>query len=121
MKNCGVIKAVVIALCAGAVWASAALAAPPAQPKPITPTGGGEMLQDAPQSGPPRKFQPATREEADKAIATYKAAVAEIAEKLNLKFTTIETSHFLIFTDWDKREHDFLKKNVEEAYACVSQ
>jgi hypothetical protein len=110
-----------IALLLGLTWASLALAAPPAPPKPVAPTGGGEMLQDAPPSGPPRKFQPATKEEADQAIAAYKAFVSDVQEKLHVKFATMETAHFLIFTDWDKREHDFLKKNVEEAYTVVSR
>jgi hypothetical protein len=35
--------------------------------------------------------------------------------------TEIQTPHFLIFTDWDPREYEFLKTYVEAAYAAVSR
>jgi hypothetical protein len=90
-------------------------------PQPFVPTDPkGELLRDSP-GGPPRKFQPATKEEAADAIASFKKAAAEIENVLHVKFGTIETPHFLVFTDWDKREYDFLKTNVEGAYTTVSR
>jgi hypothetical protein len=85
---------------------------------PIDPRG--ELLRDS-AGGPPRKFQPATKEEADAAIASFRKAAGEIENLLHVKFGTIETPHFLVFTDWDKREYDFLKTNVEGAYTTVSR
>lgn len=87
------------------------------------PSGGGEeMLKSS--SGArqaPEKIQPVSKEDADKAVAAYKAWGAAVEQKMGLKFASMETHHFLIFTDWDKREYDFLRRNVEDAYTAVSR
>src|SRR5207253_2326565 len=57
----------------------------------------GELLRDSP-GGTPRKFLPATQEEAAAAIASFKKAAAEVENVLHVKFGTIETPHFLVFT-----------------------
>jgi hypothetical protein len=40
---------------------------------------------------------------------------------MKLRWIEIQTPHFIIFTDWDEREYDFLKNNCESAYAAVSK
>jgi hypothetical protein len=80
----------------------------------------GELMKPAPPRTP-QKIQPVTPEESKEAIAGYKEAVAAIEQKMGVHFASMETHHFLIFTDWDKREYDFLKRNVENAYTAVSR
>ncbi len=67
------------------------------------------------------KYQPATPEQAAEAMKRIRAQQEKVAEQLNVKFTEFETEHFIVFTDWDDREHNFLKKNLEEAYRVVSR
>lgn len=95
----------------------------------------GEMIKkDADATAPPPqparkkgekvervKYAAATPEQHEKAIADAKSRGQEVAEKLGIKFATVETDHFIIFTDWDKREHNFLKQNLENAYRVVSK
>ena len=80
-----------------------------------------ELLRPSSEKDKPLKFQPATKEQADAAIGAAKKRATEIETAMDVKFGTIETPHFLIFTDWDKREYDFLKTNVEAAYEAVSR
>jgi hypothetical protein len=67
------------------------------------------------------RYQPVSAEEAAKAIADAQADAAEVATKVGVKFAEIQTPHFILFTDWDPREHNFLKRNVEAAYTAVSK
>jgi hypothetical protein len=46
---------------------------------------------------------------------------AEAERTLDVKFTEVETAHFLIYTDWDPREFGFLKQQCEGAYAAVAR
>jgi hypothetical protein len=100
---------------------SVALSACPAIAAP-DPSGGSVPITPDMRTGPEIKhFTPPTRKESDDAIAEYKRTGAVVAEKLKLKLDTIETPHFLVFTNWDPREYGFLKENVELAYNCVSK
>jgi hypothetical protein len=65
------------------------------------------------------KFQKATPEQHAAAVAKAKAVAAAVADKFHYEFSTLETPHFVIFTDW-KSEHDYLTKLCEEAYTTVS-
>lgn len=67
------------------------------------------------------KYSPATPEQAAAAMARIRAQQKEVEKQIKVTLTEFETDHFIIFTDWDKREHDFLKKNLEEAYRVVSK
>lgn len=67
------------------------------------------------------KFTPATPEQAAAANAYARQYMAEVSEITGVTFQELETDHFLIFTDWDKREYDYLKKNLERAYAVVAR
>jgi hypothetical protein len=64
-------------------------------------------------------YTPATKEQAKAANEQYRKQADEIASKMHLHFETLETDHFLVFTDWDPREFHFLKENVEGAYTAV--
>ena len=100
------------------IWASLPAIAAPQDPPTKPP---GEMLRDANNPDKPQKFLSATKEQSDAAIAEARKKAAEIEAAMKVKFGTIESPHFLVFTDWDKREYDFLKTNVEAAYEAVSR
>ena len=73
------------------------------------------------QSGAPLKYVKSTPEEDADAIATAKKVAASVSEAMKLNFTEVQTPHFIVFTDWDPREFDFLKTNLEDAYGAVSR
>ena len=66
-------------------------------------------------------YTPATPEEAAAAIARAKSFGDDAAKKIGVPLQTFETDHFLVFTDWDPREFDFLKMNLEGANRAVSR
>lgn len=66
-------------------------------------------------------YAPATPEQNAAAIEAAKKRAAEVAERLEVKFATIESDHFIIFTDWDPAEHQFIKDNCEHAYVLVAR
>lgn len=67
------------------------------------------------------KYQKSTPEEDAKAIETAQKVASYVADKMKLNWVEIQTPHFIIFTDWDAREHNFLRKNCEASYAAVSK
>jgi hypothetical protein len=67
------------------------------------------------------KYQKATPAQNAKAIATAQRVAKEVGEKMELKLVEFQTPHFIIFSDWDPKEFDFLKKNCENAYTAVSR
>ena len=67
------------------------------------------------------KYLQSTPEQDAAAIATAQRVGASVGEEMKIKFTEIQTTHFIIFTDWDPREFDFLKTNIEDAYTAVSK
>jgi hypothetical protein len=67
------------------------------------------------------KYEKSTPEQDAKAIQTAQRIAASVSDKMNLKFAELQTPHFIIFTDWDPREHKFLKDNCEKSYALVSK
>lgn len=69
----------------------------------------------------PKKYLPTTPEQNARAIDRYRATAREVESRLSVKFTEVQTDHFIIFTDWDPREFNFLKSNCESAYAAVSR
>jgi hypothetical protein len=86
------------------------------------PRGFG-MLPRPPDSSPKKPtetYQKSTPEQDALAITAAKAQAADVASQFNVTFDTLETKHFLIFTDWDPQEYDFLKTNLEDAYTDVS-
>src|SRR5258708_36940539 len=85
------------------------------QPKKADP----ELLRVLDADNPPQKFQRPTPEQIAEAMASAKKAAADVESRLKIKLQTVETSHFIIFTDWDRPEYDFLKSHVEPAYAAL--
>lgn len=67
------------------------------------------------------EYQPVTPEEANAAIEKYRADARAAAQKLGIDFQELQTPNFLIFTDWDPREFDFLRTNLQDAYTVVSR
>jgi hypothetical protein len=66
-------------------------------------------------------YEKPTPEQSAAAIADAQKFGKEVSSKLSVTFTEIQTDHFIMFTDWDPREHAFLKRNVEAAYTAVSR
>ncbi len=97
--------------------ASASNVTPPSSETGIVAQPGGNDSGD----GKVIKFAPATPEQAKVAIDYARGFAAEATKTTGAKFQEVETEHFLIFTDWDKREFDFLKKNLERAYTVVAK
>jgi hypothetical protein len=70
---------------------------------------------------PTERFQKSTEAQDAMAIALAQLNARQVASQFNVTFQTLQTPHFLIFTDWDPREFEFLKTNFEDAYTAVSQ
>src|SRR5688572_14859854 len=66
-------------------------------------------------------YQKPTPEEAAAAIVDAQQFAKDVQGKVGVTFVEVQTDHFIVFTDWDVREHPFLKKNVEAAYTAVSR
>lgn len=96
------------------------------------PTVGNELMKadDAPApkspaktppAGPVVKYQPATPEQAAEAMKRTREQAGSVQKKIGVTLAEFETDHFLVFTDWDARDYDFLKKNLEGAYSVVAK
>jgi hypothetical protein len=66
------------------------------------------------------KYEQATAAQHVAAVAYAEQRAQIVADGMKIQFATIKTAHFIIFTNWDAREHDFLKNNCENAYTAVS-
>jgi hypothetical protein len=75
----------------------------------------------APATRPIDKFVKPTDEQNAKAIDRAKRLADDVEKSLDIELTDLETAHFLIFTDWEVREHAFLKTASESAYAAVAK
>ena len=89
------------------------------------PTSGPSTPSPRPDDHAPSKptelYQAATPAEDDRAITDARKMARKVESDFNVKFTTIETPHFLIFTDWNPQEYPFLKTNFEDAYKAVTE
>jgi hypothetical protein len=77
-----------------------------------------ELLKPA---SPPVMYIKSTPEQDAAAIKKAQEFEKKVADTLVMKFTEVQTPHFIVFTDWDPREMEFLKKNIEAAYGAVSK
>lgn len=91
------------------------------QPGDEIPTGPATPQLDTPTPDKVVNYQKSTPEEDAQAIADAQKHAADASAEMKIKFTELQTPHFIIFTDWDAREHAFLKTNVEGAYTAVSR
>lgn len=67
------------------------------------------------------RYQAATPEELEEAKERAEA-LKESAEKLaSVELTTLETDHFIIYTDWEKAEFEWMKQQCEMAYRVVAR
>jgi hypothetical protein len=66
------------------------------------------------------KYQKSTPEQDAKEMARARSRAKATGETLKIKLAEFETPHFIVFTDWDPREYQFLKDNCEGAYTAVS-
>lgn len=105
------------------VWRTSVGFAAPIKKTPAptkTDPKAGELLKDD-DGNTPKKFETPTKEENQAALEDQKKFGAHIAELMKVEFITLETAHFIIFTDWDAREANFLRTNVEGAYVAVAR
>jgi hypothetical protein len=79
----------------------------------LVPAGGGDA--------PVEVYRETTPEEDAAAIEFARLRTKEVEQKLNLKLAEFQTPHFIVFTDWHKKEYDFLEKNLEGAYRAVAK
>ena len=90
-----------------------------------TPTSGPSSAPPRPDDHAPSKptelYQRATPAEYDRAITDARKMARKVGSDFNVHFSAIETPHFLIFTDWDPQEYQFLKTNFEDAYKAVTE
>lgn len=68
-----------------------------------------------------RKYIPATPQEHELAISMARRRAEEVQKQLGIELAELQTDHFILFTDWDRREYRFLRENLEAAYTLVSQ
>ncbi len=104
----------------------------PAKPGPSTAPSDDAPVAGAPGLPPAQtssrsskqnvvKYQKSTPEQDALAIETARRQSEDVAVKTGVRFTEFQTEHFICFNDWDPREANFLKENLEGAYAVVSQ
>lgn len=67
-----------------------------------------------------RKYIPATAREHEQAIELARRRAEEVQKQLGIGLVELQTDHFILFTDWDRREYRFLRENLEAAYTLVS-
>ena len=67
------------------------------------------------------RYGPPTQAEVDKSMARSRKMADRARKALGVDLVEIETDHFLIYTDWDKREYGFLKDKVEHAYKTLAR
>lgn len=98
--------------------ATAAASTTPKPPRELIHPATGTPAAPSRFAGNPNKPTP----EQDAAeIEGARARAAEAQTTLNMKFAEFTTPHFIVFTDWDPREYNFLRTNLEGAYGAVAQ
>jgi hypothetical protein len=83
--------------------------------------GAGKTPATKPSNAPPPNYQPSTPQKDAAAIEAARKTSDEVQHELHLQFRELQTPHFIIFTDWDPREEQFLRTNLEGAYGAVSR
>ncbi|MGC4033718.1 MAG: hypothetical protein QM754_18695 [Tepidisphaeraceae bacterium] len=91
------------------------------------PADGKNLIRDSVATTKPAgsdddtiKFKTATPEEAAEAMARNRKQADSVEKTIGVKLAEFQTDHFVVFTDWDPREYDFLKTNLEGAYRVVA-
>jgi hypothetical protein len=102
------------------VLASPAGGAAPQVPAIEAPTAAPVPERELSQP-PLQRYVKPTPEQDAAAIARAQRFGQSIAKQFEVDLVEVQTQHFIIFTDWDPREHNFLKTNVEAAYAAVAK
>lgn len=124
----------IVAIPAGSALVAAPTAPPAEQDAPAAtqPTGApGAPDATAPADEP--AMQPVMRDPGEfvlygiptaqehaASIALSRKRMREAEQTLGITLHEIETDHFLIYTDWDAREYEFLRRECERAYKLVA-
>lgn len=78
-------------------------------------------LAAGPATRPVDQFIGSTSEQDAKADEQSRKVLVEVKKFLEVELFELETDHFLIFTNWDKSEHEFLRNAAEGAYRAVAK
>lgn len=70
---------------------------------------------------PAPRFKPATPELVKQSTERAGKIADEASTELKVKLNRFESAHFLVFTDWDRREEEFLKSSLEAAHTSVAK
>jgi hypothetical protein len=65
-------------------------------------------------------FEPVTPEQAARAMELAEKAAEQSLKKLGIVCRRLETEHFVIFTDWEPVDDEFLMNALEQAYDLVA-
>jgi hypothetical protein len=90
-------------------------------PAAATTSQAAQTTNDSSSADGVVKYLKSTPEQDAAAIEAAKRFAADVAEDMKVHWNELQTTHFIIFTDWDPQEFNFLTTNVEEAYAAVSK
>ena len=66
-------------------------------------------------------YEKSTPQQDAAAIKVAQEVSAGVVKQLKIQLAEFQTTHFIVFTDWDPREYGFLKTNLEKAYSVVSK
>jgi hypothetical protein len=94
---------------------------------PAAPPGaqGGLLSGEPPVPGQPGEqvqiFRETTPEEDAAAIEFARQRTREVELTLQIRLAEFQTPHFIVFTDWNRKEYGFLEKNLEGAYRTVAR
>lgn len=77
-----------------------------------------ELLSDS--TAELARYQPVSPEQAADAVARADAAAEKSLQKLGVNARRLESTHFVIYTDWDPVDDQFLTSALEEAYNLVA-
>ncbi|MGN6724920.1 MAG: hypothetical protein ACTHLZ_03305, partial [Tepidisphaeraceae bacterium] len=95
-----------------------------AKPAPKELLNSGSPIAEKPPTEAaetPTKFAESTPEQIADAMRRVHEQKDEVEQTLHLKLAEFSTDHFIIFTDWDPGDYNFLKINLEQAYAVVAR
>ena len=67
----------------------------------------------------PRLAPKPTPEQSDKVLTAYRTFGAKVEEVLGRAVVGLESEHFLIWTDWNRRHHDRLIRRCESMYSAL--
>jgi len=69
----------------------------------------------------PIKYKKTTPEEDAHELEIFQLVGRSVAEKMGLPLVEVQSTHFMIYTDWGESRYEYLCGQCEDAYAAVSK